>query len=221
MRSTLYLGGNQKPHKAVKMEIPTRQLALAYLLEAEKLNPGPWMAHSRITAAAARSIGAHHPDIDPECAYILGLLHDIGRREGVHGMRHVIDGYRFLMDKGYPDAANICMTHSYPIPNVMVGSSKWDGTKQELEFVAAYLTRHPYTPYDRLIQLCDSICMATGPVLMEKRFVDVTMRYGFNEFTIEKWHAFFEIKSEFEGVIKKSIYGLLPGVVENTFGSEN
>jgi hypothetical protein len=214
----LHLGGNQKSRKAVKMEIPTPQLALDFLLEAEGLNPGPWITHSHHVAAAAMSIAAYHPDLDSECAYILGLLHDIGRREGVYGMRHVIDGYRFLMDKGYPDAANICITHSYPIPNVMVGSSEWDGTQDEQEFVAEYLARHPYTPYDHLIQLCDSICLPTGPVLMEKRFVDVTMRYGFNRFTIAKWRAFIKIQSEFEDVIKKSIYELLPGVVENTFG---
>jgi len=53
---------------------------------------------------------------------------------------------------------------------------------------------------------------------MEKRFVDVTMRYGFNQSTIEKWCAFFDVKASIELIIGKSIYELMDGVVENTFG---
>jgi hypothetical protein len=200
------------------MKLPDRKRAAAYLAEAEERNPGPWVAHSYQVASAAENIAAHHPELDPECAYILGLLHDIGRREGVYGMRHVVDGYNYLMAEGFPEAARINITHSYPIPNVMVGSSVWDGTEAEKAFVAAYLAQTPYTDYDRLIQLCDSTCLPEGPVLMEVRFVDVTMRYGFNDYTVAKWRAFFEIQAAFEKVLGKSIYELMPGVVENTFG---
>ena len=133
-------------------------------------------------------------------------------------MRHVIDGYHFLMDEGYPDAAQICLTHSYPIPDVGAGSGKWDGTKAEEEFVANFLAESAYSPYDRLIQLCDALCLPNGPVLMEKRLLDVSLRHGFNDFTIRKWQAFFDIQAEFEETIGQSIYSLLPGVVENTFG---
>ena len=200
------------------MQIPTLQKANAYLLEAEERNPGPWVDHSQQVAQAAQRIAATHPELDPESAYVLGLLHDIGRREGVHGMRHVVDGYNFLLAEGYPDAARICLTHSYPIKNVDAGSSKWDGTAKEKQFVANYLAKIEYTPYDQLIQLCDALCLPRGPVLMDKRMVDVTLRYGPNDFTTRKWQAFFDIQQEFETVIGQSIYSLLPGVVENTFG---
>jgi hypothetical protein len=53
---------------------------------------------------------------------------------------------------------------------------------------------------------------------MEKRLLDVTLRYGPNDFTTRKWQAFFKIQRDFEEVIGKSIYSLLPNVVENTFG---
>ncbi len=133
-------------------------------------------------------------------------------------MRHVIDGYNFLIDEGYPDAARICLTHSYPLADVNAGSSPWDGSTSERKFVAEYLAKIEYTPYDRLIQLCDAICLPTGPVLMEKRLLDVTLRHGPNAFTTRKWQAFFDIQKEFEKAIGKSIYSLLPNVVENTFG---
>lgn len=199
------------------MKVPTRQDALIYLQEAAVLNPGPWVDHSHCVAEAAAIIAVRHPELDPEPAFSVGLLHDIGRREGVFGMRHVVDGYHFMLAEAYPDAARICLTHSYPIPNVMYGSSKWDGTRAEQDFVSQTLSRITYDAYDKLIQLCDSICLPSGPVLMEKRLVDVIMRYGFNNYTLKKWDAFFAIKNEFEDIIGDSIYALLPDVVENTF----
>ena len=39
--------------------------------------------------------------------------------------------------------------------------------------------------YDRLIQLCDSLATDYGFVILEKRFVDVTRRYGIMEFYIK------------------------------------
>jgi len=200
------------------MKLPTRQQAENYLAEARILNPGPWVDHSIQLGQAARRIANVHPDLDPEKAYILGILHDIGRREGVSDMRHVLDGYNFLLAEGYPEAACICLTHSYPIADVRARSGKWDGTVEEESFVADFLAKIEFTPYDRLIQLCDAICLPSGPVLMEKRLLDVTLRHGPNEFTTRKWQAFFDIQKGFEAVIGKSIYSLLPGVVENTFG---
>ena len=70
------------------MRIPDRYQAELWLQEAGELNPGPWVAHSRYVAEAARNIAARLPTLDVEAAYVLGLLHDIGRRAGVTGMRH-------------------------------------------------------------------------------------------------------------------------------------
>ena len=72
--------------------------------------------------------------------------------------------------------------------------------------------------YDRLIQLCDTISMPEGFCLMEKRIVDVALRLGVNELTLAGWEARFKIKAEIEAVIGQSIYRILPGIVEGTFG---
>lgn len=48
--------------------------------------------------------------------------------------------------------------------------------------------------------------------------IDVAMRHGVNEYTIKKWNATFEIQKYFEERIGKSIYSVLPNVIENTFG---
>jgi hypothetical protein len=212
--------GKSQANPAPALKIPARQEAEELLREAQQLNPGPWVAHSQHVAQAAQAIAACHSDLDDQAAYILGYLHDIGRRTGVTGMRHVLDGYHFLQSKGYQDAARICLTHSFPIKTAASGSARWDTTQEEYDFVEGYLDGIKYNLYDRLIQLCDSISLPTGFCLMEKRLVDVVMRYGIPPLTLLKWEAYFQIKADFERQIGRSIYSLLPGVVENTFSFE-
>lgn len=60
---------------------PTREEAIALLAEAEPHNPGPWGDHSRTAAHCAEKIAAA-VGLDPDKAFVLGLLHDIGRRYG-------------------------------------------------------------------------------------------------------------------------------------------
>jgi hypothetical protein len=202
------------------VKIPDRQEAVKLLAEAGQLNPGPWIDHVRYVALAAELIASRHPALDAEVAYVLGLLHDIGRREGVTGARHILDGYHFLAAKGYDDAARICLTHSFPNQNIGEIFGEWDGTADEHRFVANYLAKIAYTPYDRLLQLCDALALPTGYCLLEKRFIHVVLRYGFNDHTLAKWRATYLIQAEFEEVIGCSVYSILPDVVENTLNTQ-
>ncbi len=201
------------------MRIPDRATAEMLLREAGACNPGPWVNHSRRVAEAAQAIAARLPGLDPEAAYVLGLLHDMGRRAGVTGMRHVLDGYRHLAALGYEDAARIAMTHSFAVKDLRAIFGAWDCTAEELRFIEQYLAAVEYDDYDRLIQLCDALAMAEGFVLMDKRMVDVALRYGgLNDRILAKWRTTFDIKRDFEARMGCSIYSLLPGVVANTFG---
>ncbi len=199
------------------MKIPTLAQAEELLLEAEQRNPGPWVAHSRNVALAAKCI-AEVSKLDAEAAYILGLLHDIGRREGVASMRHIIDGYTFLTSLGYEDAARIALTHSFPYKHVDAIFGHWDATNEEYKMVEDFLQATPYNDYDKLLQLCDCLALPTGLCLLEKRMIDVALRHGTNEYTIQKWQAFIDLQTYFEQKIGKSIYRVLPNVVETTFG---
>ena len=216
------------------MQIPDRETAENILEEAAKLNPTPWVKHSQNAGRAAELIAGKHPDLDPDTAYVLGLLHDIGRRVGVTDMRHTLDGYQYLMSLGYPGAARISMTHSFPlrannssekpkqpgfVNDCLPAAGKWDCSDEELEVVKAFLSNTTYTPYDKLIQLCDALSLPSGYCLIDKRMVDVTLRHGVTEYTVPRWKAFFAIQKEFEEAMGCSIYSLLPGVVENTFGT--
>jgi HD superfamily phosphohydrolase YqeK len=57
---------------------------LVFILE-QSCNPGPWGNHSRTAAHCAEKI-AKYSGMDSEKAYVLGLLHDIGRK---FGKRHL------------------------------------------------------------------------------------------------------------------------------------
>ncbi len=200
------------------MNIPTLEQAEALIAEARSRNPGPWERHAWFAGRAAEAIARHVPGLDPQAAYILGYLHDVGRGVGVTDMRHVLDGYTLLAERGFSDAARISLTHSFPIQKLEAVAGKWDCSSQELEFIRAALDDCEYDLYDRLIQLCDSIALPSGFCLVEKRLMDVALRHGVNEYSVPRWKAYLAIQCEFEDRIGQSIYRVLPGVVENTFG---
>ena len=175
---------------------------------AAELNPGPWERHSYSVGKAARAI-AEASGMDPDRAYVSGLLHDIGRYEGVRGLHHIYAGYVLLNEKGYKDIAEICLSHSFPVQDIGAYSGgNYDCTPGEMSVITGYLENACYNDYDRLIQLCDGLGDAEGVCLLEKRLVNVVMRYGFNDFTIRKWDALFSIKKYFNERINGNIYDL-------------
>lgn len=196
---------------------PDKNTAIKILEEAERLNPGQWKQHSEFVALACKNIASHCPDLDEEKAYILGLLHDIGRRVGVVAERHMIAGYKYCMELGYDEVARICVTHSFMIQDIKSSIGKWDTTKEEYEMTEAIINSVVYDDYDLLVQLCDALALPTGFCLLEKRFIDVACRYGVQEYTIPRWKKTLEIKEYFEEKIGCSIYEVLPNVKENTF----
>lgn len=193
-------------------EFTARQaLAAAYAS-----NPGPWVDHSCYVAQACRAIAAHCPHLDEDEAYICGLLHDIGRYAGVSSERHLIDGYRFCMERGWEKAAQICISHAFMIQDISTSIGEFDMPPEDKAFLDEFVKHAVYDDYDRLVQLCDALALPTGFCLLEKRFVDVALRYGVHPATVERWKAVLAIKDRFEAVMGCSIYTLLPGVVENS-----
>lgn len=200
----------------IRMDV-SYKTAEAALREAEKLNPGSWAEHSRYVAQACRNIALRCEEISADMAYTLGLLHDIGRYAGVTSERHLIDGYRYCMERDWKKAAQICITHAFMIQNIQTSIGEFDVSKEDYQFMEKFIKNAVYDDYDRLVQLCDALSLPNGFCLLEKRFVDVTIRYGIHPFTVERWKKIFEIKAYFEEKTDCSIYELLPGVVENSF----
>ena len=159
--------------------LPTVDEALIELKLAEELNPGPWVKHSINVGIAARNIAEKVSWLNPEKAYIVGLLHDIGRRVGIVDIpTHVYEGYRYCLEKGWDEAARVCMTHSYL---QMQDEFSYEPDSEQEKAIKAYIMGCQADDYDKLIQLCDSLAVDYGFVILEKRFVDVTRRYGIME----------------------------------------
>ncbi|WP_160672585.1 HD domain-containing protein [Clostridium sp. C8-1-8] len=196
---------------------PSREMAEKELEIAKQLNPGPWIEHSINVGLAAEIIAKKCGDLNTDKAYVLGLLHDIGRRYGVSARRHIIDGYRYMIEKGWEEAGRICLTHSYPVQDFDKEIGKNDMNDEESNFVSDFLKGIAYDDYDRLLILCDSIADDQGFCMLEKRFVNTTRRYGTFSFTVERWNSTFEIKEYFEKKMGCSVYDILPNVKETTF----
>lgn len=187
--------------------IPTREEAERILKEAEQCNPGAWGDHSRVTAYCAEKIAAACEGMDPEKAYVCGLLHDIGRKFGVKHLGHISDGWHYMLEKGYDEVARICLTHSFCIQDISDYIGKFDISEEEQEELKAALKDIVYDDYDLLIQLCDSLAGADGVMTMEDRMNDVKRRYG--SYPKEKWDRNLELKELFEERAGKSIYEIV------------
>lgn len=186
--------------------LPTREKAEEILREGESLNPGPWGDHSRVAAQCAEKI-AKACGLDCEKAYILGLLHDIGRRFGVSYLRHVYDGWQYMTQLGYDEAARICLSHSFPCQNPEEYIGEQDLTPEQQKELNEALYAMQYDIYDELIQLCDGLAMADGPADMLERMGDVKRRYG--RYPEEKWNANLALKDKFEKMAGRNIYRIV------------
>ena len=189
----------------------SRERALACLDEARRLNDGGWIVHSLAVGTAAERIASHIDGLDAERAFVLGALHDIGRRFGEMGMNHVILGYHFLLGEGDIEAAEICLTHSFPVQEITAVNGGWDLTAEDYAFLDSFLRERTYTLYDRLIQLCDAMATGDGIVAIERRMMDIMLRYGIDETSLPRWRQLFAMKAEFEqrmGCSVESVLGL-------------
>lgn len=187
--------------------IPTRMEAERLLREAEQCNPGPWGNHSRVAAHCAEKIAELCDGLDVQKAYVLGLLHDIGRKFGVRHLGHVSDGYTYMMSLGYDEVAKICLTHSFPNQSTKEYIGKFDTSDEELEMICITLTQVVMDDYDRLIQLCDSLAGSEGVLDIEERMSDVKRRYGC--YPQEKWDFNIKLKKYFEKKTGKDIYDIV------------
>ena len=118
--------------------------------------------------------------MDGEKAYVLGLLHDYGKRIGEREENkfHGREGYEQMMFLGYPDVAQICLTHTFPDKNFDRG--QYSFPDEWIEWAREKLAGTVYTDYDYLIAFCDKLFEACEMVSIEKRIEAIVERYGLN-----------------------------------------
>lgn len=187
--------------------LPTKKEAEILLQEAELCNPGPWGNHSRVAAHCAEKIAEACGDMDTEKAYVLGLLHDIGRKFGIRHLGHVSDGYSYMLSLGYDEAARICLTHSFNNQRLDEYIGKNDTSAEEFALIENALKATLMDDYDKLIQLCDALAGSEGVLNIEERMLDVKSRYGF--YPQAKWDSNMNLKLYFEQKAGKDIYDIV------------
>jgi len=165
------------------------------LRESAKMNPGPWYQHSKIVALAAQLITKKIKSYDPDIAYSLGLLHDIGRRFGKTHIKHVYDGYKYFENTDSL-TSEICLTHTFPNKIIEEYQGEIDINGNELKELRDKLSKTNYCYYHYLIILCDGYGFVDGFTSLEKRWIDAALRLGINEYTINKWKKMYAIRNQ-------------------------
>lgn len=186
-------------------DVPTVKEAEALLAWAGEQNPGLWVSHVKTAARAAGTI-AKHCGMDENRCYALGLMHDVGRYEGKSALRHAIAGYDLMMSKGWGKAAAVCLTHSFPLPNINVYIGKNDCSKADSQRIIRLLGEIEYDEEIRLIQLCDAISLPHQVTVMEKRLIEVALRHSVEPAIVQKWQRFLELKDLFDKKCGQNIY---------------
>ena len=187
--------------------LPSRSEAEKLLCDGELEFPGTWVSHSRVTARAAEIIASRSGSLDSEKAYILGLLHDIGRSFGKSEMRHIYDGYRYMLSLGYGEVARVCLTHSFNCQRLDDYVGACDITSQEKKELLEALLKIEFDDYDRLIQLCDGLAEKIGVIRLEERAEGICLRYG--SYPKGKLEKNLELKAYFEKMTGEDLYSLL------------
>lgn len=191
----------------------TSEQALKMLQEAEELNNGRWIEHSKKVGEAAARI-AEKLNLDTEKARSLGYIHDIGKRFG-EKEHHVIKGYEYLKSLGYDDEyANICLTHSYL--NNDINCTAGGVPKKDVggyEFRKQFVEKHNYTIYEKIINLCDLMCTDEF-LILEQRLIEIMTRRGVDTNTVYHITEALRLKEEIDNKVGENIYKLFPEIIE-------
>ena len=171
-----------------------------------------YVFHTTSVAESAQKIAEKTPYLNPEKAYIVGLLHDYGKKydENLISRFHAQTGYEELLKLGYNECARICLTHSFPNKNFnnkyyASYRPEWlNWAHQKLDEI------EEYDDYDRLIQLCDMFFEGMSKVGFEERFAGIRKRYGLSEEqTVEQEKYTKMNKDYFDELCKKDVYKIL------------
>lgn len=163
--------------------------------------------HSMGVAHFARLIASHIDGLNPEKAFVLGLLHDYGKKysERFHGLVEYLE----LTEMGYPLAAKICLSHTFPKKDFLIDYYP-SYPQEDIKISKELLAVMQYDDYDRLIQFCDMFFEALIIKRPEERIQNIKKRYNLND---EVYHFILNetasLKSYFDKKCGQDVYKVL------------
>ncbi len=167
-----------------------------------------WIDHSKCVGYAASKI-AKALNLDEDKAKALGYIHDIGKL--IKFQNHVMEGYNYLKKLGYDDCyCNVCLTHSYLNNDV----NCTQGNPVDIPFRTEFIKNHEYTIYEKIINLCDLMCMKKV-VTLEKRLIDVISRRPQHDNIVYHVNEALKLKKYFDDLLGYNLYDLFPEIKKN------
>lgn len=169
-----------------------------------------WITHS-ICVANTASIIAKELNLDVEYAKTLGYIHDYGKAIGEFS-KHDINGFNYLKGLGYDEKYySICLTHGYLNNDVMCAAG---GIPEDIHFRTEYIKTHECSIYEKLVCLCDLMCMQ-DMVGVDRRLIDVIIRYG--AFPNTQYHVkeVYKLKEYFDNLLGYNLYKLFPDMMDS------
>lgn len=193
--------------------IPNKDKVRNMLDEAFKANPGPWIIHSHIIGKTSEKI-AREIGLDPEIAFALGCLHDLGKAYRHLEMAHFMEGYRILRFESYFYPARIALGHGFVTDEIFSYHGRANVSEKDQEFIKAYLKKRDLDIYEKLVILLDNLIKDTYLGLEERENLRNIPRTPDRVERLEILRAW---QDEFEEKLQNPIKTYLPRVRHNKF----
>jgi putative nucleotidyltransferase with HDIG domain len=195
----------------IKEAIYLWQESLSGILNHSKPNiQMEYIYHTTGVAESAYKI-AQKCNLDPQKAYVAGLLHDYGKiqNEKQTGFAHFLYGYEKMTELGFGFIAKICLTHSFPYKDFSF-DDYISYKKEDLIKTKNILSEIEYDDYDRLIQLCDIFYEGMNKVTYQRRIEGIKERYNLSDSQIKPIKEGAEMnKAYFDKLCSCDIYEIL------------
>lgn len=204
--------------KGITMTLPTLQQAhhivadLSEELRKLHISGKESLGHYIRVAQNAHKIALYLPHLNPEKAYIMGLVHDYGQVEEARNKKrfHGLAGYQSLMTMGYDEAARACLVHSFFEWEDITPERYHSYDKDCILQCAKLLKERPFNDYDRLVHLADLTAICHKTTSLEMRFEYLAVTYRINERLIkEKFLMACRLKHYFDELCQQNIYDIL------------
>lgn len=133
---------------------------------------------------------AEHAGLNPQKAYILGLLHDFGEytQKTTPNTFHGTAGYDEMMEKGFDEVARTCLSHSFFSADFTPEDFP-AYNPQEIIRASELLKKHGFDDYDRLVHLADLMAPRQIIDTVENRINKIGKKYRLSEADIKQKHA--------------------------------
>ena len=196
----------------------TSEKALELLNEARGMAESDyWIEHS-ICVGNTAAVIAKALNLDEDMAKTLGLIHDIGKRNGYNHTtkNHELNGYEYIQSLGYGDEyAGICILHSFLNNDINCVAGGIPSTNRyKYEFTKEYVKNHEYTIYEKIINLCDLMCKY-NIMTLEKRIIEIMLRKGCHANTVYHITEAQKLKQYFDDMLGYNLYKLFPEILYN------